>query len=45
MHLEDVVISRAIIETYSRELLDALESDVAVVGGGRKGPLRRRSTW
>lgn len=37
MHLEDVVISRAIIETYSRELLDALESDVAVVGGGPAG--------
>ncbi|MDK2887461.1 MAG: sulfide-dependent adenosine diphosphate thiazole synthase [Thermoanaerobacter sp.] len=37
MHLEDVVISKAIISRYQEELLEALESDVAVVGGGPSG--------
>ena len=34
MKLDDVVISRAIIERYYEKLLDALEVDVALVGGG-----------
>jgi len=37
MKLDDVVISRAIIERYQARLLDALESDVAIVGGGPAG--------
>ncbi len=37
MHLEDVTISKAIISRYQEELLEALESDVAVVGGGPAG--------
>jgi len=34
MPLEDVVISRSIIERYREKLLDHLEVDVAMVGGG-----------
>lgn len=37
MPLEDIVISKAIITQYTRELLTALESDVAVAGGGPSG--------
>lgn len=37
MQLDDVKISRAIIERFSKKLLDGLESDVAVVGGGPAG--------
>jgi len=37
MPLDDVKISRAIIERFSSKLLDGLESDVAVVGGGPAG--------
>lgn len=37
MPLDDIKISRAIIERYSRKLLDSLESDVAIVGGGPAG--------
>jgi thiazole biosynthesis enzyme len=37
MKLDDVKISRAIIERYSAKLLDVLECDVAVVGGGPSG--------
>ena len=37
MTLDDIVISRAIIERYTAKLLDALESDVAIVGGGPAG--------
>jgi sulfide-dependent adenosine diphosphate thiazole synthase len=37
MKLDDVKISRAIIESYSRKLLDALDVDVAIVGGGPAG--------
>ena len=35
--LDDIVISRAIIESYTQKLLDALEADVAIVGGGPAG--------
>ncbi|MFZ5596650.1 MAG: sulfide-dependent adenosine diphosphate thiazole synthase [Bacillota bacterium] len=37
MHLEDTTISKAIIERYTSHLLDVLESDVAIVGGGPSG--------
>ena len=37
MPLDDVKISRAIIERFSAKLLDALESHVAIVGGGPAG--------
>lgn len=37
MKLDDVRISRTIIERFSAKLLDALESDVAIVGGGPAG--------
>jgi len=37
MALDDVKISRAIIERFSAKLLDHLEVDVAVVGGGPAG--------
>lgn len=35
--LQDIKVSRAIIETYVRELLDYLTMDVAIVGGGPAG--------
>ncbi|MCX6354921.1 MAG: sulfide-dependent adenosine diphosphate thiazole synthase [Candidatus Aureabacteria bacterium] len=35
--LDDVVISRVIVQEYTRELLEYLESDVAIVGGGPAG--------
>ncbi len=35
--LDDIAISRAIIDTYHKDLLDHLEVDVAVVGGGPAG--------
>ncbi|MBD3235838.1 MAG: thiazole biosynthesis protein [Candidatus Eisenbacteria bacterium] len=37
MSLDDVTISRAIISRYGQKLLAALETDVAVVGGGPAG--------
>ncbi len=37
MRLDERTISRAIIERYTRKLLDCLELDVAVVGGGPSG--------
>jgi thiazole biosynthesis enzyme len=37
MKLDDIKISQAIIERYSAKLLDVLECDVAVVGGGPSG--------
>jgi len=37
MYLEDTKISRAIIDTYRDELVDALHSDVIIVGGGPSG--------
>ncbi|MGE5280172.1 MAG: sulfide-dependent adenosine diphosphate thiazole synthase [Deltaproteobacteria bacterium] len=37
MKLDEVKISKAIIETYSRKLIDALEADVAIVGAGPAG--------
>lgn len=35
--LDEVVISRAIIESYSKEILDNLESDVIICGAGPSG--------
>ena len=37
MKLDEIKISKAIIETYSKKLIDALDVDVAVVGGGPAG--------
>jgi len=37
MKLDDIRISKTIIERYTAKLLDALESDVAIVGGGPSG--------
>lgn len=37
MKLDDITISRAIIRTFSDKLLDCLESEVAIVGGGPSG--------
>lgn len=37
MQLEDIRISQAIIDTYRDELVDALESEVVIVGGGPSG--------
>jgi thiamine thiazole synthase len=37
MKLDDTIISQAIIETYTKKLLDCLKLDVAVVGGGPAG--------
>jgi len=37
MQLDEVKISRAIIKSYIGELLEYLESDVAIVGGGPAG--------
>jgi thiazole biosynthesis enzyme len=37
MQLDDVKISRAIIDSYTKKLLKALEVDVAIVGGGPAG--------
>ncbi len=37
MRLDDIVISKAIIETYTKKLLDCLELDVAIVGAGPSG--------
>lgn len=37
MKLDEVIITKAIIERFSRKLLDHLKSDVAIVGGGPAG--------
>lgn len=37
MKLDDIKISRAIIERFSSKLLDSLSCDVAIVGGGPAG--------
>ena len=37
MSLDDVKVSRAIIERFTAKLLDGLEADVAIVGGGPAG--------
>jgi len=37
MALDEIVISRAIIETYTKKLLDCLELDVAICGAGPSG--------
>jgi sulfide-dependent adenosine diphosphate thiazole synthase len=35
--LDDVVISRLILEEYTRDFSDSLETDVAIIGGGPAG--------
>lgn len=35
--MDDIIISRAITESYFQDFLDALEADAAVVGGGPSG--------
>ena len=37
MKLDDIVISKAILEGYTKELVDFLESDVAIAGAGPAG--------
>lgn len=37
MHLDEIKISRAIIESYKAKLVDALDVDVAIVGAGPAG--------
>jgi thiamine thiazole synthase len=37
MQLDETIISRAIIESFTKEFLDALEVDVAIVGAGPAG--------
>jgi thiazole biosynthesis enzyme len=37
MKIDDVEISRAIIERFSSKLLDSLDNDVSIVGGGPAG--------
>jgi len=37
MRLDEIKISRAIIESYSRKLIDCLEVDVAIAGAGPAG--------
>ena len=37
MQLDEQIITRAIVETYNRKLLDNLAVDVAIVGGGPSG--------
>ncbi len=37
MPLDDVIVSKTIVEQFSKKLLDHLEVDVAVVGGGPAG--------
>lgn len=37
MELDECIISKAILEGYTNELIDFLENDVAIVGGGPAG--------
>ncbi|MCK5305966.1 MAG: thiazole biosynthesis protein [Candidatus Omnitrophica bacterium] len=37
MKIDDITVSRAIIETYTQRLLNNLDVDVAIVGGGPAG--------
>ncbi len=37
MQLDDVIISKAIVENWSKDLIEYLEVDVAIVGGGPAG--------
>lgn len=37
MQLDDVIITKAIVDSWSKDLLDSLEIDVAIVGGGPAG--------
>ena len=37
MKLDDIIISKTIIESFSKKLIDNLESDVAIAGGGPAG--------
>ena len=44
MALDEVLITRAIIERYTEKLLTNLDIDVAIVGGGPSG-LTRLGCW
>ena len=37
MKLDEIIISKAIIESYKEKLIGALDVDVAIVGGGPAG--------
>lgn len=37
--MDEITITRAITESYTRELLDFLEVDVAIAGAGPSGPV------
>lgn len=37
MQLDDIIISKAIIDAYTKKLVNALDVDVAIVGGGPAG--------
>ena len=37
MQIDDIIVSRAIIERYTKDLLAALDTDVAIAGGGPAG--------
>ena len=37
MKIDEIVISRAIVEGFCKELVDSTKTDVAVVGGGPAG--------
>ena len=37
MELSEVIITKAIVERYYQKLMDNLETDVAIVGGGPSG--------
>lgn len=37
MKLDDITISKAIVEGFSKDFIDSLESDVAIAGGGPAG--------
>lgn len=37
MKLDDIIISKTIIDSFSKKLTDNLETDVAIVGGGPSG--------
>jgi thiamine thiazole synthase len=37
MKIDDITVSKAIIETYTKKFLDNLDIDVAIVGGGPAG--------
>jgi ribulose 1,5-bisphosphate synthetase/thiazole synthase len=42
--MDEVIISKAITESYFKDLLDTMEVDVAIVGAGPSGMLPRFAT-